>query len=153
MPGPATCESLRARHDAIISQYIENDHLVKDIQQQALQELIPLLQQEFDATASPLPNSDEIIAAAKTFLQDQGESSRSRASMARMAAQFSWLLPSHRLSIQSSSALQPLSSAQTLARYLDLQVLPRINVPVLVARLDRPFVPQRPSLLLSPRFT
>lgn len=62
---PATCESLRLRHDAIAHQFHDNEQVVRDIQQQAIDDVLP-------AVESDLEPGEEAVAAARAFLQDRG---------------------------------------------------------------------------------
>ncbi|SCV72814.1 BQ2448_4351 [Microbotryum intermedium] len=63
MPGGATVESLRARHDAITQQYHEHLPLVHQVQSDCLDELVASLSTELEL-------SDEATKAAKAFLND-----------------------------------------------------------------------------------
>lgn len=62
---PATPASLLARHEAITAQYHEHSEVVQEIQQQAIEELLPLLPQEEEG-------GDETSERARAFLEDRG---------------------------------------------------------------------------------
>ncbi|GAA5851015.1 hypothetical protein JCM8547_009155 [Rhodosporidiobolus lusitaniae] len=61
MASPA---SLRARKDAVVAQYHENAALVRDVQRQAVEELLPTLRDELDL-------DEEAVGAGKALLQDR----------------------------------------------------------------------------------
>lgn len=63
---PATPASLLARHEAITAQYHEHAATVQDVQQQAIADLLPVLEQELEW-------DDEIKGRARAFVQDSGE--------------------------------------------------------------------------------
>lgn len=63
----ATVESLHARHDGITALYNDNEAIVRSIQQEALTDLLPLLEQE-------LALDDAAILQAKSFILDRGTS-------------------------------------------------------------------------------
>lgn len=62
----ATPASLLARHEAITAQYHEHASTVQDIQQQAITDLLPVLERELDW-------NDEIKGRARAFVEDSGE--------------------------------------------------------------------------------
>ncbi|KAM0749082.1 hypothetical protein T439DRAFT_349160 [Meredithblackwellia eburnea MCA 4105] len=62
--GTTTISSLRARHEAIQSQFAQNDKIVQESIQIALQELIPALQLELEL-------QDEDLLRTRAFLEDQ----------------------------------------------------------------------------------
>lgn len=65
--GPATTESLRARHDAIVTLFNEHAQTtVASVQQQALDELLPSLQEELDL-------DEEGMAKAQAFLEEKSK--------------------------------------------------------------------------------
>lgn len=63
---PATPASLLARHQAITAQYHDHADVVQEIQTQAIQDLLPMLEEE-------LQWNDEIKGRASAFLEDDGE--------------------------------------------------------------------------------
>ncbi|KAK4052025.1 hypothetical protein OIV83_002319 [Microbotryomycetes sp. JL201] len=66
---PATCESLKARHDAIVSHYHEHSDIVRQVQQQCDATVVPEL-------ADELAWGDETVALARAFVRDQGKRAR-----------------------------------------------------------------------------
>ena len=62
----ATVASLRNRHDAIVTQFHDNQPFVLEVQSHALEELLPVLQEELELTEVGL-------SQARAFLQDPGE--------------------------------------------------------------------------------
>ncbi|GAA6000778.1 hypothetical protein JCM10207_004656 [Rhodosporidiobolus poonsookiae] len=60
----ATVASLSARKDAIVAQYRDNAGLVRDVQRQAIADLLPALRDELDL-------DEEAVGAGKAFLQDR----------------------------------------------------------------------------------
>ena len=65
----ATVTSLRARHDDIVAQFHANEPFVLEVQSHALEELLPVLQEELELTEVGL-------SRARAFLQDPGELER-----------------------------------------------------------------------------
>jgi hypothetical protein len=61
----ATVHSLQARHDGIVALYNDNEAIVRSIQQEALTDLLPLLEQE-------LALDEAGILQAKSFILDRG---------------------------------------------------------------------------------
>ncbi|KAM0788044.1 hypothetical protein ACM66B_006242 [Microbotryomycetes sp. NB124-2] len=64
MPGAATCDSLRARHDAIVAQYHQHLDIVNQVQAQCEQTVVPELQDELEW-------DDDTVALARAFVRDQ----------------------------------------------------------------------------------
>ncbi|GAA6010588.1 uncharacterized protein JCM10292_007045, partial [Rhodotorula paludigena] len=60
----ATAESLRARKDQIVAQYVEHADLVRDVQKQAIADILPALRDEDNL-------SDEDLAAGEELLRDR----------------------------------------------------------------------------------
>ncbi|GJN87893.1 hypothetical protein Rhopal_000848-T1 [Rhodotorula paludigena] len=60
----ATAESLRARKDQIVAQYVEHADLVRDVQKQAIADILPALRDEDNL-------SDEDLAAGDELLRDR----------------------------------------------------------------------------------
>ncbi|BGP22182.1 hypothetical protein JCM10295v2_001060 [Rhodotorula toruloides] len=60
----ATAASLRARKDQIVEQYREHADLVRDVQKQALAEVLPSLRDEFEL-------DEEAVAAGTALLEDR----------------------------------------------------------------------------------
>ncbi|GAA5831274.1 hypothetical protein JCM11251_007816 [Rhodosporidiobolus azoricus] len=59
-----TTASLAARKEAVLAQYRDNAHIVRDVQRQGISELLPALQEELDL-------DEEAVAAGKALLQDR----------------------------------------------------------------------------------
>ncbi|GAA5876066.1 hypothetical protein JCM1840_002761 [Sporobolomyces johnsonii] len=60
----ATVASLRDRKDAIVAQYHDTASIVREIQHQAVEELVPVLREELDL-------NEEAVVAAKALLNDR----------------------------------------------------------------------------------
>jgi len=63
----ATADSLRARKDQIVAQFHEHADLVREVQQQAVAEILPALRDEDGL-------DEEAIAAGEALLRDRGAS-------------------------------------------------------------------------------
>lgn len=61
----ATAASLRARKDQIVEQYRDHADLVRDVQKQALAEVLPSLRDEFAL-------DEDAVAAGTALLEDRG---------------------------------------------------------------------------------
>jgi hypothetical protein len=118
----ATAASLRARQDAIVAQYNEQEELVRDVQHRAISELLPALKDELDL-------DDEGIRAGRALLQD-----RRTSSLYLLVPHVTHLrrnMSSLRFPFLPASAFLPLRRSQTsphlpyLATYLPLRPLAR----------------------------
>lgn len=75
----ASVESLRARHDAILAMYKQRYEEVLECQRHALQDLLPVLQDELD-----LQEVD--LIRARAFLEDPGQSPLPQRAVSQAAA-------------------------------------------------------------------
>jgi hypothetical protein len=106
----ATPASLLVRHEAITAQYHEHATTVQDIQQQAITDLLPVLEQELEW-------NDEIKGRARAFVEDAGESQLSRCRATELQTLITGsTLNSHRLPLLASCSILPLGRSQALAR-------------------------------------